>query len=39
MSQIVVAKNIHEIILAAENQALQLDESFGKPLFVFSSTD
>ncbi len=27
MSQIIVTKNIHGIILAAENQALQLDES------------
>jgi hypothetical protein len=27
MSQIVVAKNIHGIVLAAENRALQLDES------------
>ena len=27
MSQIIVAKNIHGIILAAENRALQLDES------------
>src|SRR4030043_2125122 len=27
MSQIIVAQNIHGIVLAAENQALQLDES------------
>jgi hypothetical protein len=33
MSQIVVAQNVHGIVLAAENRALQLDES-GKEIFL-----
>src|SRR5512139_800790 len=33
MSQIVVAQNVHGIVLAAENRALQLDDS-GKEIFL-----